>query len=237
MNLSIQTQYFRESLIFASSHPLALKCLNWQSLHEFSLNTDINVCCSDLTCARALSAPGWWWSKCSYSSIWHSHWTRVNGLSTCFFFHRCCCNVLGSQNAHPSTEAYISQTLVFFYMLFITNHIADALSDLSWTTVLACAEPFVKNCTVRFFSANRSTPSIYMFVHLTWPIIIWRVTLFVGMITLQVMSSDGKDWTSGWFHTDCFIREYLFSIWLLEIILETETEYETEFQFIFSDAF
>ncbi len=41
-----------------SSRPLALKCLNWQSLHEFSLNTDINVCCSGLTCARALSAPG-----------------------------------------------------------------------------------------------------------------------------------------------------------------------------------
>ncbi len=33
----------------ASSHPLALKCFNWQSLHEFSLNTDINVCCSGLT--------------------------------------------------------------------------------------------------------------------------------------------------------------------------------------------
>ncbi len=31
-----------------------LKCLNWQSLHEFSLNTDINVCCSGLTCACAI---------------------------------------------------------------------------------------------------------------------------------------------------------------------------------------
>uniref|UniRef100_A0A673HM02 CD276 molecule n=1 Tax=Sinocyclocheilus rhinocerous TaxID=307959 RepID=A0A673HM02_9TELE len=34
----------------SSSRPLALKCLNWQSLNEFSLNTDINVCCSGLTC-------------------------------------------------------------------------------------------------------------------------------------------------------------------------------------------
>ncbi len=34
---------------------------------------------------HALSAPGWWRNKCSYSSIWHSHWTRVNGLSTFFF--------------------------------------------------------------------------------------------------------------------------------------------------------
>ncbi len=105
-------QLFRESLIFAcvlrhrfahfwkvhaqitvraSKRPLALKCLNWQTLHEFSLNTDINVCCSGLTCAQAPSAPGWWRNKCSYSNI-HSHGTRVNGLST--FFHPCCCNVL-----------------------------------------------------------------------------------------------------------------------------------------------
>ncbi len=62
-----------------SLRPLTLKYLNF--LHEFSLNTDINVCCSGLTCARALSAPGWWRNKCSYSSIRHSHWTRVNGLS------------------------------------------------------------------------------------------------------------------------------------------------------------
>ncbi len=47
----------------ASSPPLALKCLNWQGLHEFSVNTDINVCCSDLTCLRELSAPGWWRNK------------------------------------------------------------------------------------------------------------------------------------------------------------------------------
>ncbi len=42
----------------ASSRPLALKCLNWQSIHGFSLNTDINVCSSGLTCAHTLSAPG-----------------------------------------------------------------------------------------------------------------------------------------------------------------------------------
>ncbi len=32
-----------------------------------------------------------------------------------------------------------------FFVLFITNNIADALSDLSWTTVLARAEPCVEN--------------------------------------------------------------------------------------------
>ncbi len=31
---------------------------------------------------------------------------------------------------------------IFFYMLLITNHIADALSDLSWTAVLARTEPY-----------------------------------------------------------------------------------------------
>ncbi len=48
----------------------------------------------------------------------------------------------------------------FFYVLFITNHIADALSNLSWTTVLARAEPCVENRTFpvffrKPFSANR----------------------------------------------------------------------------------
>ncbi len=101
-----------------SSCPLGLKCLNWQSLHEFSLKTDINVCGSGLTCACALSAPGWWRIKCSYSSI-HSHWTRLNGLSTLKKkMYRCCCNVLGSQNAHPSTETYISR---FFFLRVIYN--------------------------------------------------------------------------------------------------------------------
>ncbi len=51
--------------------------------------------------------------------------------------------------------------LCLFHVLFITNHIADALSDLSWTTVLAHAEPCVKNRTVRVFYANRATPNIY----------------------------------------------------------------------------
>ncbi len=107
-----------------SSHcarPLALKCLNWQSLHEFSLNTDINVCCSGLTCARALSAPGWWRNKLQFI-IQHRELAlnkRVNGLSTFFFsFHRCYCNVLGSQNAHPLTETYISRTLFVLRVIY-----------------------------------------------------------------------------------------------------------------------
>ncbi len=104
----------------ASSHPLALKCLNWQSLHEFSLNTDINMCCSGLTCARArYQHPGDdGINDSSYSSIRHSHWTRMNGLSTFLFFHRCYCNVLGSQNAHPLTETYISRTLFVLRVIY-----------------------------------------------------------------------------------------------------------------------
>ncbi len=74
-----------------------------------------------------------------------------------FFFHRCCCNVLGSQNVPPSTEAYISWNL-FFYVLFITNNITDALSDLSWTVVLVQAEMCVENRTVSFFPTKHYIP-------------------------------------------------------------------------------
>ncbi len=134
-------QYFRERLIFthvlmsartnlltacASSYPLALKCLNWQSLHEFSLNTDINVYCSGL----GWSAPGWWRNKRSYSSI-HLHWTRVNGLSTFVFFHHCCCNVLRSQNVHPSAEAKISPHRVIYNKPFCRCVVSKGESHFS----------------------------------------------------------------------------------------------------------
>ncbi len=137
-----------ESLIFAhfwwvhtrifSLRPLALKCLHRQSLHEFSLNTDISVCCSGVTFARAPSVPGWWRIKCSYSSI-----ERVNGSST--FPHRCCCNVLGSHNVlHQNKHALAKPCL--FYELFI-NNIADAVfrfklnrgPSACWTV---CGEPY-----------------------------------------------------------------------------------------------
>ncbi len=156
-------KYFRESLIFAhfwwvhtrifSLRPLALKCLHRQSLHEFSLNTDISVCCSGVTFARAPSGPGWWRIKRSYSSI-----ERVNGSST--FPHRCCCNVLGSQNVlHQHKHALAKPCL--FYELFI-NNIADAFVRFKLNrAVLARAEPCVENRTVRVFSVNRSTPNIY----------------------------------------------------------------------------
>ncbi len=42
-------------------------------------------------------------------------------------------------------------------VLFITNHITDALSDLSWTAVLARAEPCVKNRMFQF-----PTPNVYI---------------------------------------------------------------------------
>ncbi len=116
--------------------------------------------CRSHLCTHAISTR-WWWNKCSYSSIWHLHWTGVNG--PLFFFFRCC-NVLGSQNAHPSTEAYISRTL-FFSVLFITNHTADALSDLSWTAVLALAEPSVENSTVRFCFFREPFHPHFAFLH------------------------------------------------------------------------
>ncbi len=42
----------------------------------------------------------------------------MNGLSTFLFFHRCYCNVLGSQNAHPLTETYISRTLFVLHVIY-----------------------------------------------------------------------------------------------------------------------
>ncbi len=58
--------------------------------------------------------------------------------------------ILQSQNVHPSTGAYIAEPCLFYVLLFITNYITAALSDLNWTEVLARAEQCVENHTVRF---------------------------------------------------------------------------------------
>ncbi len=106
-----------------SSRPLALKCLNWQSLHEFSLNTDINVCCSGLTCARALSAPGWWRNKWQLIiqhtalALNKSEWF-VHFIYLFIFFYRCYCNVLGSQMRILLKETYISRTLFVLHVIY-----------------------------------------------------------------------------------------------------------------------
>ncbi len=133
----------------ASSRPLALKCFNWQSLHEFNLNTDINVCCSGLTCARTLSAPGWWWNKWQLifqhtalalnKSEWFVHFFF-------FFSHHCCCNVLGSQNAHPLTETYISRPLfvlrVIYNKPYYTCVVRFKLNHGPSACRTVCGEPF-----------------------------------------------------------------------------------------------
>ncbi len=51
-----------------------------------------------------------------------------------------------------------------------------------------------------------------MFACLTWSIVISKAEPLVGVITLQIMSSDEKDLTLRWFHMDYFIREYVFDI-------------------------
>ncbi len=136
------------SLLMCSciSHLLALKYLNGQSLHEFSLNTDINMCCSGLTCEAIITGDNGI-NDCSYYSIWHSHWTRAWMVCQLFFLR--CCNLLGSQNAHPSIEAYIGQTLFFLRDIYNKPY-CRCLSDLSWNAVLA-----------QYFSTNRSTPLGY----------------------------------------------------------------------------
>ncbi len=122
---------------------------NWQSLHEFNSNTDINVCCSGLTCARALSAPGWWRNKWQLifqhtalalnKSEWFVHFFF-------FFSHHCCCNVLGSQNAHPLTETYISRPLfvlrVIYNKPYYTCVVRFKLNRGPSACRTVCGEPF-----------------------------------------------------------------------------------------------
>ncbi len=55
---------------------------------------------------------------------------------------------------------------------------------------------------------------VYISARLTWMFKIWKAELLVGVATLEIMSLDGKNWSSRWFHTDYFIREYLFLRWL-----------------------
>ncbi len=211
VNLSIQTQYIRESFIFvrvlrrrfayfwwahaqifsllAWARVLWLLCLNWQSLHEFSLNTDIKVCCSGLACERALSAPGWWWNKCSYSSIRHSIWTRENDLSTFFFFfffiHRCYCNVLGSQNAHPLTETYISRTLFVLRVIYNKPYYRCVVRFKLNRGPSACRTVWR---TVRFEFFPRTVPPLSA-TH-------WRLEEMVNY-TLKA-GGDGQLHTEGW---------------------------------------
>ncbi len=150
-DFSIQTQYFRESIIFAcvlsrgfarfwkvhaqitvraSKRPLALKCLNWQTLHEFSLSTDTDPGDDGINAhIPAYTRIEQEWMVCpliffSFIDVVVMYWED----RMCFH-----------QQKHTLAEPCL------FHVLFITNHIADALSDLSWTAVLAradlCGEP------------------------------------------------------------------------------------------------
>ncbi len=66
-----------------------------------------------------------------------------------FFSLRCCCNVLGSQNAHPPTETYISWTL-FISRVIHNKPYCRCLSDLKWNHIehwWICKE--IHLCTLR----------------------------------------------------------------------------------------
>ncbi len=52
-----------------------------------------------------------------------------------------------------------------------------------------------------------------MFARLTWIVRIWKARSLVAVVTLD-MSLDEQNWRLCWFHTNYFIREYLFSTWL-----------------------
>ncbi len=142
------------------------------------------MCCSGLTCARAPSAPGWWRNKCSYSSI-HSLWTRVNALST-FLSFIAVVVTYGEARMCIHQQKHILAEPCLFHVLFITNHIADALSDLSWTAVLAHAEPCVENPDVFFFSANHATPTRNEIPHISWH----RLKVLLTQAWSQIYRSD-----------------------------------------------
>ncbi len=97
----------------ASSHHLALKFLNWQSLHRFK---HISTCAVQVSSVHArYQHPGDDGINAhipAYGTCIEQEW-----MVHFFFFFRCC-NVLGSQNAHPSTEACISRTLFFFRVIY-----------------------------------------------------------------------------------------------------------------------
>ncbi len=143
----------------ASLRPLALKCLNWQGLNEFSLNTVINVCCSGLTCARALSAR---WRNKWLLIFQHTAFALNKSEWFVHFFFIAVVVMYWETRMRFHQQKQTLDEPCLFYVLFITNHIIDALSDLSWTAVLVRAERCVENRTVRifFFTENRSTPNV-----------------------------------------------------------------------------
>ncbi len=75
-----------------------------------------------------------------------------------FFFHRCCCNVLGSQNVHPSTEAYISRTLFVSSVIYNKPNCRCIVRFKLNRVPSACR-------TGRFFP--RATPNIYIYIYKT----------------------------------------------------------------------
>ncbi len=79
-----------------------------------------------------------------------------------FSFHRCCCNVLGSQNEHPSTETYISLTLFVLGVIYNKPHyrciVRFKLYRGPSACRNACGEPYGS-----FFFQRTVPPLIYIY--------------------------------------------------------------------------
>ncbi len=145
----------------ASSPPLALKCLNWQGLHEFSVNTDINVCCSDLTCLRELSAPGWWRNKWQLiiqhtalalnKSEWFVHF---------FFFHIAVVVMYWEARVLIHQQKHISRTLFVLCVIYNKPYcrcvVRIKLNSGPSACRTVCGEPYGL-----IFFRERSTPSLH----------------------------------------------------------------------------
>ncbi len=78
-----------------------------------------------------------------------------------FFLNRCCCNVLGSQNVHPSTEAYISRTLFVSSVIYNKPNCRCIVRFKLNRGPSAC-----RTGRFGFFSTNRATPNIYIYITL-----------------------------------------------------------------------
>ncbi len=142
----------------ASSRSLALKCLNWQSLHEFSLNT-VSTCAVQVSPVRArYQHPG----DDGINAHIPAYGTRIEQeLMVCHFFFFIAVVVMywEARNAHSSTEAYISRVIY-------NKPYCRCVVRFKLNRVLARAEPCVENRTVRFFFLWTVPPLIYIYIYI-----------------------------------------------------------------------
>ncbi len=120
------------------------------------------------------------------------------------FFHRCCCNVLGSQNAHSSTEAYISR--VIYNKPYCRCVVRFKLNRGPSSCRTVCGEPYGSI----FFSVNRSTPNIYIYIY------IYRLHLRKEVpykVIILIRDLDMEEFENPWIEGNYYICFRLHASW------------------------